>query len=766
MTNKNIIMRRFLQPQPIAGLALAVTFSAGFSADPATAAEGQGFSLEEIVVTAQRRQESLMEVPISMTAFTEVTLEKNMIDEVEDYFIKTPNIHISDGATRSGNVSSSSHGLAIRGISNVGGNTSSFGFYVDDFNITKATLNPHLVDVERIEVMRGPQGTFFGRNASGGVINVTTNKPNDRLEGKFSTEFSRFDSWETQGTLNIPVSDKLMLRGSLKYADSDGYAENKFISGSNGYEHKFARLSARFLPADNITIDLNAMYTDEEQDDLGLIHTGVYRSGIAAFLCDNLLGAGAVSACPFDTGKGLYPHNRDSYYHNNPLRVEDEYKMYNTQLVWEGEKVTFTGILGYIETDFFRGGELDFASVDVLNEDFQYREEESTSVEFRLQSNGDGPFNWIIGGIWAEDKESGIENINFGSEPITLATFGVFNHFRIEESTSDNTITSTALFAEGRWDATERLTLTLGVRWSEDEVDVKGTIIEFESPVTAQQDDETFDDISPRFALNYALSEEVNLYATVANGWKAGGVNLFPVERFDEETLWNYEVGLKSELWDKRVRLNLAAFYIKWEDIQVQTSRLIVRGDGTLASDSGINNGARATSQGLEFELTALLTPQLEVGLNIGYNDTEFDSYKNAVTSFNDADNPVDLSGQPLPKAPEWSVSADAQYNFQLTDEWGAFVRAEFSYEDENIFDINGLHAVLLGDKFPYVIPSRDIWNFRVGVHNDRFRLVGYVENAFDEEYHTSNFDFAFLNGTGVVPSYRNYGIKLTAYFD
>ena len=138
-------------------------------------------AFEEITVTAQRREQSLQDVPISLTAYSAESLEKNMVEGIEDYFAKTPNVYITDGATRSGNVSESELGLAIRGISNIGGNSSSFGAYIDDFNVTRATLNPHLVDIERIEILRGPQGTYFGRNASAGAISIYTKKPTDKL---------------------------------------------------------------------------------------------------------------------------------------------------------------------------------------------------------------------------------------------------------------------------------------------------------------------------------------------------------------------------------------------------------------------------------------------------------------------------------------------------------------------------------------------------------------------------------------------------------
>lgn len=747
----------------VSALALASSVHSLLGVGAAHAQEVE-VALEEIVVTAQRRDESLAKVPISMSAFTAGAIETSQIQDVQDYVAKAPNLSVSQGATRSGNVSTSSHGLAIRGISNVGGDSSSYGFYIDDFNVTRATVNPELVDVARIEVLRGPQGTFFGRNASAGVISLTTNKPNELLGGNVAVQYGRFDALETSGTINVPVSEGFMLRASGKYAQGDGYAENtNEVGGSNAYEHKYGRLAARILPTDDLTIDLAATFNDDQQDDLGLINTGAYVPGaIGGFLCS------VVSAqCPHDVANGIYPQNRRNYDHNNPLRVEDDFQLYTANVVWRGENVTFTSVTGYIETDFHRDGELDMSSLDIVNEDFEDIQKSSMSQELRLQSAGEGPFHWIVGGIWAKDKHDEIESINFGTDPATLEAFGVFPHFIIELSTLDREITSKALFAEGSWEVTDRLTLTAGARWSEDEIELRETKIDFETPLAPQAASDSWDDVSPRFAATFAVSDDVNLYATVAKGWKSGGINLelttpdAPVNNFDAETLWNYEIGVKTTLLDRRLRANLAAFVIDWEDVQVNASRLILDDDGELRSVQGISNGAKAKSQGLELEITALPVPQLQLGLNAGYIDTEWKSFAGAVTGFGE----LDLTGQPLPKAPELTLSADGQYTVQLGSDWEGFLRAEFNHQDEQFYDVNGTAGALLGARFPFEIPAHDVWNFRVGASNERYRIVAYIENAFDDEYYTSTYDFGFTNGAGVVPSYRTYGVRFTANF-
>ena len=148
--------------------------------------------------------------------------------------------------------------------------------------------------------------------------------------------------------------------------------------------------------------------------------------------------------------------------------------------------------------------------------------------------------------------------------------------------------------------------------------------------------------------------------------------------------------------------------------------------------------------------------------LNAGYLDTEWKDFAGAVTGFGE----VDLTGKPLPKAPELTLSANAEYTVQFGSNWEGFLRAEFNHEDKLFYDVNGTAGtIILGTRFPFEIPAHDVWNFRVGASNERYRIVAYIENAFDDDYYTSTYDFGFTNGAGVVPSFRTFGVRFTANF-
>lgn len=711
--------------------------------------------IEEVIVTAQRRNEALVDVPISITAFSSSAIEKNMITDVEDYFRRSPNVFITTGATRSGNVSTSELSLAIRGVSNIGGIASSFGAYVDDFNVTRATLNPHLVDIERIEVLRGPQSTFFGRNASGGVFAIYTKKPVDRFESSASAEISSFGTYDFEGVLNIPVTSNFAIRAVGKLASSNGNLKNANpIGGDNGYDDQHFRLSGRWTPTSELTVDLSGGFTDEKQHDFGLVHTGVVSSFI------NSICAPPVT-CPGDQAQGYYPDNLNTYNHDFPLKVHDRYWWINNKTEYANDQVRFTNVVGYISTNFDRSGELDFSSYDFLREEYDTIHRTAVSDEVRLQSNNDSPFSWTIGGVYAIDTEAKSERINIGSQN----GLGLPDRFPIEISTNDTKVKSAAVFGEASYKLTDTLTATAGLRWSNDHLTSGGTLVDFGTDMGAVSDSRSYTHVSPRFVLSYEPRKNLNLYASVTEGWKAGGFVHrpgSPINTFAPESLWSYETGAKGTFFDGRLQASATAFYIDWNDIQVQSSIFITRPDGSIASVSAVSNGAHATSKGVELELIARPVSQLELSLNVGYDDAHFTSFKLAQTS----SGLVDLSGKPLPKAPKWTVSASAQYNIDLGPDWQAFVRGEYQYSDETFTNVNNIAFSLAGQTFPFRVPSQGFFNLRAGVTRGQYAATFYVNNLFDNHAYTSSYDFGFVDGAAVFPAFRTVGLRLSAKFN
>ena len=246
------------------GRTALIALAAGIAATPAAAQEAGAANPDDIIVTAQRRSESIQNVPIAITAVTADTLKKQNVQSVEDYFALTPNVSFQSNGSRD------RKDLAIRGISNqlnpyADVRQATSALYIDDFNISAATSNPQIVDLERVEILRGPQGTYFGRNSVGGAINVSTKKPVNQFEGELALDYSSFDTKRVQGALNVPIIDGILaVRASGQYEKSDGNIKNiNPIGGGNDSKFYTGRIQARFTPTDAITWDFLYNYSKE-----------------------------------------------------------------------------------------------------------------------------------------------------------------------------------------------------------------------------------------------------------------------------------------------------------------------------------------------------------------------------------------------------------------------------------------------------------------------------------------------------------------------
>ena len=228
------------------------------------------FELEEVIVTAQRREENLQNVPVSITAFSASQIEQLNISEAKNYLQMTPNVSF----TEDGETGQRAVGISIRGVSDlgntftgVGGLSNSFGIYLDEFNIANnatKTANPQMQDLQSLEVLRGPQGTYFGRNATGGALNLTTKKPNELFEYEFGAGYAEFNTWQVSTVINVPVSDTFFVRAVGFYEESDGFLTNLSRTGStDAYEHINFRVAARWVPNEQFTADLSVMRTIE-----------------------------------------------------------------------------------------------------------------------------------------------------------------------------------------------------------------------------------------------------------------------------------------------------------------------------------------------------------------------------------------------------------------------------------------------------------------------------------------------------------------------
>ena len=603
--------------------------------------------LEEIVVTAQRREQNLQDVPVSVTAFTGATLENLKITEASQYLQMTPNVSY----TEDGQVGARGISIAMRGVSNINTDESAFiqsiGVYLDEFSVSavaNATLNPQLLDLERVEVLRGPQGTYFGRNSVGGALNIQTQRPTDEFGYKIIAGGHGYETtgsqWNAGAIVNIPFSDNFKARAVLFYEDNSGIVKNIVPGGGDsGHDFVMGRINAEFTPSDATTINVTFMRTVEEQGMDETVPSGVWDTDTVATFGLNRPD-GATFNSPLDDGTGFWPQNRDKAAHTAIGERNDNSSTISILNITHQltDEITLKSITGRIDTRNEKVFDNDLVPEDLVNR-YQAKEAESWSTEFRVEFSNE-QFDWITGFLYAKDDVADVpldgapgggpgvvtgvttavdggvslDPVPGGNPNVPIVMPGVVDfaltgalpplfdlsggavpggfhlwHF-VGGGTPDlqpplclgcgfrkNKNESWSVFSDITWHATEQLDLTVGFRYTEDDINASAERLGLtrrprlaDMPVFANAD--TFDDFTPRFSIGWQATDDMRLYGTVSRGYKAGGYTIdfnsadgapnrgIVNEKFDEETLWNYEIGLRSEWLDRRLRLNISAF--------------------------------------------------------------------------------------------------------------------------------------------------------------------------------------------------------------
>jgi len=705
--------------------------------------------IPEVVVTAQNRTQNLREVPISAMAFTAADLEEIRVNEVEDYAELTPNLTFQNTGRRS------TSDITIRGVSNLGGQNNTYGVYIDGLNVTPSSsdigLNANLVDVSRIEVLRGPQGTHFGRNAIAGAINITTVKPNATPYVEVGGSYGSFNTVSGRGVANVPLTDNLYARASGFYEHTDGFLDDLGPAGNtNDRDEWGGRLALRYEPTSALVIDAAVTHSEFGQGYPTILPSGTMNPALVALGFDE----------PMLEGQGVFPENEDQISTN----VEFSSELRSTRVMGRAEYqfdgfsvISLTGVIDNVSES--RGDE-DNTSMTFVTRDVE-ETLDSFSQEVRVQSDDDGPFTWLLGGNYAED-ETRFDVEAFFGEDTPFSPFLPEVPFQFDDGETLRITESVGVFGEVGVTLWDRLDLLAGLRFTHDDVsseddsrvfalrlnpddpDFPGEFIARET-----DGDISFTDVSPRFAATYHATETINLYGTISRGYKAGGFNENQTQgepTFDEETLWNYEVGVKGDVLENRLRFTLSSFWMSWNNLQVNSVDIST---GTPFFDT--QNAAEAESRGVEAQLSAVPVEGLRMGGGLGYLDATFERFPRANVEGEQAD----LSGGPLPRAPEWTANAYARYETRITDRLTGFVRGQVAYTGERFEDIAAREE--------FFVPSYTTWDFSAGIIADRFRLSTYVENAFDSEYFVGIRSSSFsLSGLQVSPRPRMFGARLT----
>ncbi|MBT7951367.1 MAG: TonB-dependent receptor [Gammaproteobacteria bacterium] len=814
--------------------------------------------LEEIVVSAQRREESLQDVPVSITAFSAETLKRQNIKEAKDYLTITPNVNF----TEDGELGARSVGIAMRGVSDLansftggGGLASSFGIYLDEFNIANnatKTANPQLQDLQRLEILRGPQGTYFGRNATGGAMNLTTKLPHEGLEYELGGGYSRFNTWGTDAMVNFGVTDNFFVRANVSYEESDGFLKNLSATGSgNDYEHTSFRIAARWLVNEQITADLSYMRTIENDGTDSNINSGVLDidtpGSTPSIIQPDPIGAPTVFAAISDVvpiapaGAGFFPNNRRYIDKDAPEFNKNRQNVVNLRLNYQGDDWSLRSITGVMKTTSRRLFDQDLVGHSLyITHGGRTGDTFSEELRFNLQRD-----NWdlTIGGLYANDDADtyGISPIGTAGFAFAFAGAGAL----LPDGTLDPAagcfclapggiisgpsvdtfdVESFAVFAELNYQFNEQFKATVGIRYTDDTVEVKeadfsrvpfdqqpfGDIKSFRQPSDTtlvdgsipgalrnpfRQGKASFDSITPRFVLNWSPNDELNTYASVSKGYKPGGIvfdeTTLATIPFKKESLWNYELGFKWRGFNDRVSVNASGFYMDWKDMQVPSVEILIDATGNIVNNFRIDN-SKAKSVGFELEAQALATDNILIGGGVGYLDAEFSAF-GADDPFPINNMGFDLDGVTIPRSPKWTINLFGQYDFTVKG-LDSFVRAEWTYRSKITSDMEaavselpildnavtaarGLDTSFGGTGFsngfafpwprvgsPSSVPSYDVTNLRAGISGERWSVTAYVENVFDKNYYTGTQENFGLGGFRIRPHFRTAGINFRLY--
>ncbi|HTU12098.1 MAG TPA: TonB-dependent receptor [Allosphingosinicella sp.] len=653
----------------VAAPAFAQDDAAPTAAEPIAAQEDQG-GVADIVVTAQRRSESLQRVPITIQAFTAEAIQELGVAELRDLEALTPGLNISQ--------TGSDPRPAIRGITT---NTNQvdqdppIGFHID------GVYQPRLIqaataffDVERIEVQLGPQGTLYGRNTTGGNIAVITQAPTREFGGYVNAGYGNYDAWQLEGAINLPLSDAVQVRFAAQHREHDFYVRNTTnpANGALAQDSTAGRLSIAFRPSSNFTAILRGAIVRENAPLAGF---GPYKAiGIQV---DPVTGLSSLTGVidrsvttfdptvPNDPRRGYIPHN-------DPFSYDHDAEFLSLNMELDLGPVLIRSITGYNHTDAVRSGDFDWSRLDQRFLTYG-TDSESYSQELHLASTSDRPFQWILGGFWFQEKGTENFDLEHGPDFPNAAQRGLFI-----TRTTDIDYRSIALFGQASYYVTDNFRLTAGGRYTRDAKDFVSLQQNLNRTVTTLNANlsDTFDRFTWKVGADLFFASGNMLYANYQTGFKSGGFNrtdgsnpLLPIS-FQPETVRSFELGTRNRFLDGRLQLNASVFHATYNDAHV--SQFVGLG---LAVTT---NAGQIRSHGLNFQAVVVPTEGLRFEFGGELMRARYTRFVNCIPALTGV--PTDCSGNRVTNSPEAKLTAAVSYELDLGTAGTLTPRAQLTY--------------------------------------------------------------------------------------
>jgi|GEM_PF-4622925 len=642
-----------------------------------------------IDVTAQKRKQKIQDVAGSVSAFNSKQVEDASIDSTNEISTYVPNF--STFGTTSGGMGFSYYG--IRGQTNFNSFSNSVGIYIDGVprllsgNVTDSSI----MNIDQIEVLRGPQGNLYGLSSSGGIVNITTKNPENFWTGSAGASYGSYNAQKYKASVSGPViSEKLFVSvwGEYKYQDS-------FVE-EEGNDDRYSRYGSghvqiRWTPADKVEVLLNA-------------ESGVQKNTFAWFTL--------VDDDPFK----IPSHNHDEY-------DKSRYHVQSLKIKWETPYFDLVSVTG--NSILKEKGEMEYFTNGAM---FQYYDMPTikTMEELRLVSNDKkSVLKWMVGAF----AQTGSEEYN------NLQKYSGSSIKDLESETKSKTY---AFFGQASYTLFQKLTLTAGLRYDYQIQEYKekssGINMSTSTPYTTDYDEsESWDALSPRVALDFRINDEIMVYTSAAKGYKSGGftANDAVDQKYDQEEVWSYELGTKTNWLKNRIVFNICGFYTVANDLQ------------TFYYNEGYQfvyeNTAKAVMYGVETEIMMRPLSGLELSVPLGYVSTEIKEHE--VES---------NEGNKVPMTPEFTAGLNVQY----THSTGFYARGEWKIQGKTYYD----------EENEVGQDAYRLLNFKLGCKREHFTVSAFINNALDEEYYlyiynNSPYDF------GALGAPRNIGAEISLEF-
>ena len=632
--------------------------------------------IEEITVTSRYREEKLSDVPDSITAFTVEDIEKYRIERINRVASLTPNLRFSDD--QEVGVST----LVIRGVrQNRGTGQPPVSLRIDGVSATNNLLTTQeLFDIESVDVLRGPQGALYGRNAIGGAILISTRQPTAQPEYGLRVGAAQGEDFTLSGSASGPVGDNgALYRASFRLQDRQGQLKNAYLDNQYVDYKESAAFRGRLLikPTDKLSVDLRGNYLDQDGG------SGYFMPGSEGYL-------------------PLPPPNDPILFGNPTYEIQSNRIGRSFVKSWEASaKIdydlgwgTLTSITSYTDVDSGNDQDLDQTLVEAINI-IVIDKSETIAQELRLVSSSDQALRWVAGVQYFTQERFRSLATTFLGTPVPPAA-------------QDLELEDIAAFGHLSYDLSDDLELTLAFRYDE------------ETPRDKTQGrSATFSELQPKASLAYRFHDHLLGYVTIGKGFRAGGFNnLAPGSNFqpgfDKESLASYEVGLKANSADGRIRAGASLFYIDYDDQQY----FLFDQTGTQANI----NVKKSEITGGEFELSVAPSDRFQFDLGLGFTDSEISEYEDIPGVLVPASAIV---GRKVPGAPVWTLNLALQHTKPLKGTLDLVSRLDYEHRDKTYWTLDNLDTQ----------PAYDLTNLSVELGNDRWSTRLFVNNLTDEEY-------------------------------